>query len=126
VICGGAVAAYMLQQDQPAPITPGDGAVVGLFAGLFGTVVTVILSIPLNLMMLPMQQQILERMRRDGQMPQGFEDFASTFAFGVFGTMLFGMVMLAASVIFSTLGGVLGALIFRKPEPPPGSVGPSL
>jgi hypothetical protein len=126
VICGGAVAAYMLQQDQPAPITPGDGAVVGLFAGLFGTVVTVILSIPLNLMMLPMQQQILERMRRDGQMPQGFEDFASTFAFGVFGTMLFGMVMLAASAIFSTLGGVLGALIFRKPEPPPGSVGPSL
>jgi hypothetical protein len=126
VICGGAVAAYMLQQDQPTPITPGDGAIVGLFAGIFGTLVTVILSIPFNLMMLPMQQQFLERMSRDGQMPAGFEDFASSFAFGVFGSILFGMVMLAASVVFSTLGGLLGAAIFKKPLPPPGPIGPAV
>jgi hypothetical protein len=38
------------------------------------------------------------------------------------------MAMLVASVIFGTLGGLLGAAIFRKPSPPavPGTPGTSL
>jgi hypothetical protein len=127
VVCGGAVAAYMLQQDQPTPITPGDGALVGLLAGLFGTLVTVVLSIPFNLMMMPMQQQFLERMRRDGQMPPGFEEFATSFTFGIIGTLFFGLLMLMASVVFATLGGLLGAAIFKKPvQPGPAPTGTSL
>ena len=38
VVSGGVVAAYVLQQNQTAPITPGDGALVGLLAGLIGAV----------------------------------------------------------------------------------------
>ena len=34
VVSGGVVAAYLLQQNQSAPITPGDGALVGLLAGV--------------------------------------------------------------------------------------------
>ena len=118
VICGGVVAAYVLQQDQAEPITPGDGALVGLFAGLFGTLVTVVLSIPISLMMAPIQRQFLERMSQNGQMPRGFEDFAASAAVGVIGTVFLGMVFLVAGVIFSTLGGLLGAAIFKKQAPP--------
>ena len=118
VICGGVVAAYLLQQDQAEPIAAGDGALVGLFAGLFGTLVTVLLSIPINLMMAPLQRQFLERMNQNGQMPRGFEDLASSAAVGVIGTVFLAMVFLVAGVIFSTLGGLLGAAIFKKPARP--------
>ena len=36
IISGGVVAAYLLQQNQSAPVTPGDGALVGLLAGMAG------------------------------------------------------------------------------------------
>ena len=39
VISGGAIAAYLLQQNQTAPLTPADGALVGLLAGLIGAIV---------------------------------------------------------------------------------------
>jgi hypothetical protein len=119
VICGGVVAAYMLQQEQAEPLAPADGALVGLFAGLFGTLVTVLLSIPFSLLMAPVQRQFLERMSENGQMPPGFEDFAASAAVGVIGAVFFAMIFLVAGVIFSTLGGLLGAAIFKKPTPPP-------
>ena len=118
LICGGVTAAYLLQQEQAEPIAPGDGALVGLFAGLFGTLVYVVLSIPFNLLMAPLQRQLLERMSQNGQLPQGFEDYAASAAVGVIGAIVFAVMLLTASVIFSTLGGLLGAAIFKKPAPP--------
>ena len=32
VVCGGAVAAYVLQQNQQMPVTPGDAALAGLLS----------------------------------------------------------------------------------------------
>jgi hypothetical protein len=121
VIAGGVIAAYLLQQDQPEPIEAGDGALVGLLAGLFGTVVAVVLSIPVALVTAPFQREVFRRMREnpDVQMPPGFEDFLSGAAASVLGTLFFGMAMLVASVIFGTIGGLLGAAIFKKPAPPP-------
>ena len=118
LICGGITAAYLLQQEQAEPIAPGDGALVGLFAGLFGTLVYVVLSIPFNLLMAPLQRQLVERMSQNGQLPQGFEDYAASAAVGVIGAIVFAVILLVASVIFSTLGGLLGAAIFKKPPPP--------
>src|SRR5262245_34323515 len=114
VMSGGAVAAYLLQQEQATPITPGDGAFVGFLAGLFGTLVTMIVSVPVSLLVAPFQRQLLEQMNRNGQMPPGLEDFATSMAAGVLGMIIFGMIFLVAAAIFSTLGGLLGALIFKK------------
>src|SRR5262245_43478326 len=88
VICGGAVAAYLLQQDQATPITSADGAFVGFLSGLFGTLVWVLLFIPVSLVLAPMQRQIFEQLDRDGQMPPGLEEFASSMAAGVLGTII--------------------------------------
>src|SRR4051812_45391406 len=61
VICGGLVGAYILQQNQSAPISPGDGALVGLLAGLAGAVIQTIVSIPITMLIGPMERQMLQR-----------------------------------------------------------------
>ena len=47
VLSGGLIAAYVLQQNTAIAITPGDGVLVGLLAGLIGAVVHTAISIPL-------------------------------------------------------------------------------
>ncbi len=118
VICGGLVAAYMLQDQEPGPISPADGATVGLFAGVIGACVALVFSIPLGLLMAPMWRQLLDRLIQSGQLPPEFERFASGAMVGVVGLVLGFMALLMAGVIFSTLGGLLGAAIFKRKTPP--------
>ena len=127
VVAGGVVAAYLLQQNQSTPITPGDGALVGLFAGLVGAVVASALSIPIALMMAPVQHAIAERiLEMPGEMPPWIRDaiqrssgqgvsLGLQVAFWFLSLLLY----LVLGGIFSTVGGVLGALIFKKPPMPP-------
>jgi len=63
VVSGGLLAAYLLQQNRPQPITAGDGAVVGLLAGIFGAIIQFALSIPIGILIGPVERQILERLR---------------------------------------------------------------
>ena len=127
VILGGAVGAYLLQQKRETPITAGDGAVVGLLAGLIGSAVYVVVAIPVTLIMAPMQQQMLDTMINSGDVPPEVQQFFSTQFTGFLGIIFGFFAMLAAGIIFSTLGGLVGALIFKKsqpPMPPPMSSGP--
>jgi type IV secretory pathway TrbD component len=129
VITGGVVAAYLLQQNQSTPISAGDGATVGLLAGLFGAVVSFVISIPLALMLGPVQQALAERVLSMGaQIPPQVREvlenagrsgsglgFAAMLAFQAIGFFF----TLCAGAIFSTLGGLLGAAIFaKKPAAP--------
>ena len=43
ILFGGALAAYLMQQNHPEPITIGDGAIVGLLAGVVGAFVWLML-----------------------------------------------------------------------------------
>ena len=132
VVCGGAVAAYLLQQNSPAPITPGDGALVGLLAGLVGAVVQFIVAVPISIMIAPMEREMLRRILEiAGTMPPEMRDTIERYSnadsqFGV-GMMVarrvIGLVVwLFVGGIFSTVGGVLGALVFKKDTPPPGVI----
>ena len=118
VVGGGAVAAYVLQQNQSTPITPGDGALAGLFAGLAGALIFLVLSIPITLVMAPMQRVMLERVIESGRMPPEFSDLAGTYAGGFIGLILGFIFQVVAGSIFATLGGLLGAAIFKKQLPP--------
>ena len=53
ILFGGGLAAYLLQQGRPAPISVGDGALVGLMAGAVGAVVWTLVSIPLAAVLSP-------------------------------------------------------------------------
>ena len=114
----GLAAAYLLQQDRPTPITLSDGAVVGLLAGIAGAVVSFLLSIPLTMAMAPFQQGLIERLIDSGSLPPEFRDYMAGAALGSIGLVFLFFVMLCAGFVFSTIGGLIGAAIFRKPQPP--------
>jgi hypothetical protein len=130
VVGGGLVAAYVLQQNEPGPITSGDGALVGLLAGIVGAVVMTVLSIPIGLLVDPMERRLVERaLSMTENMPPEFRDALERYSReGSTGTLsvLAGVVgfvfWLCVGAIFSTLGGLLGAAMFRKPTPPPRTI----
>lgn len=127
VVSGGMVAAYVLQQNQQTPITPGDAALVGLLAGLVGAVVVVVVSIPLDLIVGPMYRELAQRaVEMAGPMPPDLRDVLDrisrsgtpTLAFLVVAKVVSLMVWCFLGAIFSTLGGLLGGVVFKKNLPP--------
>ena len=61
ILFGGALAAFLMQQNHPEPIQIGDGAIVGLLAGMIGAFVWLLVSIPLSIMMAPIQSEMARR-----------------------------------------------------------------
>jgi hypothetical protein len=128
VVGGGALAAYLLQQNQATPIAPGDGALVGLLAGFVGAVVQMIVGIPVGLLVAPMERAMLERIvDAAGSMPPEFRDMFERltradehFSIGFFIIRrLVGMFFwMFVGGIFATIGGLLGAAVFKKNLPP--------
>jgi hypothetical protein len=121
VVCGGVVAAYVLQANQPTPITPGDGAVVGLMAGAIGSVVQLLVSIPVGLLVGPVQRRMVERfLQNASDMPENMRPMVDALRHGglsVVGAILGFFVFLCIAVVFSTIGGLIGAAIFKKTPP---------
>jgi len=119
VVSGGVVAAYLLQQNQPTPITQGDGAIVGLLAGLTGAFVYLVLSIPITILVAPFERAVLQRLAETaGTMPPQFRDYVDGYIGGGIRLTFGFMFMLFVGSLFSTPGGLLGAVIFKKPIPP--------
>src|SRR6187397_219670 len=61
ILFGGALAAYLMQQNHPEPIQIGDGAIVGLLAGVTGAFVWLLLSIPIGIAMAPLQSRMTQQ-----------------------------------------------------------------
>jgi uncharacterized membrane protein YeaQ/YmgE (transglycosylase-associated protein family) len=128
VLFGGALASYLMQQNHPAPITAGDGAIVGLLAGVVGAIVGTLISIPLTIAMGPFQAQLIERLLEGARdMPPEarniLEGMRTGPALGI-GLIFSFFAMLAAGCVFGLIGGLVGALLFRRdartlPPPPP-------
>ena len=115
MVCGGAVAAYVLQQNQETAVTPGDGALAGLLAGLVGAVIYLVLTIPITILMAPLQQAMMDRfLRNAGNLPPEFRDYVGTSVGTVVGVAIGFFFILVFGCIFSTLGGLLGTAIFKK------------
>jgi hypothetical protein len=127
IITGGVVAAYVFQQETSAPITPSDGALVGLLAGLTGAVVHLVLSVPIDIVMAPFERSLAERLLgAAGSMPsemrdlieQGVRSSEAGIGILVIRRIVVFVMMLFIGALFSTLGGMLDALVFKKPAPP--------
>jgi hypothetical protein len=117
MVSGGAVAAYVMQQNQQMPITPGDGALIGLLAGVVGACIYLVLSIPITILMAPLERVIMDRIVRDAgnNMPPEFRSYVGT-TLGTAFRLVFGFLfVLVFGCIFSTLGGLLGSAMFKKP-----------
>jgi hypothetical protein len=122
ILFGGALAAYLMQANHPEPIQVGDGAIVGLLAGLIGAVVWLIVSVPINIVMAPLQNEMTQRFLRDAsdlppELRTMLESFSGGATIGI--GLVFGFfVMLVVSTLFGMLGGLFGALLFKKSQPP--------
>ncbi len=126
VIAGGVVAAYILQGSQPTPITAADGAGVGLLAGLIGAVIWQVVELPISLATGPLLGRLMERLLANaGDLPDTVRpllEAARQTGFGPIRFLIGVIVALAVSVVFSTIGGLIGAAIFRKSTPAPGNM----
>jgi hypothetical protein len=123
ILFGGGLAAYLLQQPRPTPISAGDGALVGLIAGAIGAVVWTIVAIPLNAALMPFQAEMLEQVLSNANdMPPEarafLESLKSAPVMGAAAIVGFFLTLCVCSV-FGLVGGLFGALIFRKNVPPP-------
>lgn len=122
ILFGGALSAYLMQQNHPHPIEAGDGAIVGLLAGIAGAFVWLVVSVPISMAMAPFQSEMANRIVRDAtdmapEMRAIFENMSGAPAIGI--GLIFGFfVMLVVSSLFGMLGGLFGALIFKKQQPP--------
>src|SRR5215203_3401864 len=122
VVFGGALAAYLLQQNHPAPLSPGDGAVAGLMAGVIGAVAGSVLSIGVSLAAGPYQSQMIDWILNSSRdLPPEARSVLEEMRGGVMGGALAGIGFVVGLVfslvvysIFGLLGGLLGAVMFRK------------
>ncbi|MEO6236128.1 MAG: hypothetical protein ABIQ52_03965 [Vicinamibacterales bacterium] len=120
VIGGGVLAVYLRQQNTAAPLTSADGALLGLTAGAVGAVIGALISIPVQMLMGPMMQGILERaMSSNPDLPPELKEmmtrFGSMSGFAIAGAL----INLLVYSVFGLLGGLLGVAIFKKNTPPP-------
>jgi hypothetical protein len=128
VIGGGVLATYLMQQNHPYPIAAADGALVGLLAGLIGGVFGALLSVPVQMLMGPFQQRLLEQVLSSSRdMPQESKEMLERMASRGGSAILFGIQLVTwtcVGAVFGMLGGLLGVALFKKKDvqPPPGTV----
>ena len=120
IIGGGFVAAYVNQQNDPRPITAGRGALAGLLSGVTGSGVWLVVTIGLNALLEPLRNQLSQAvLRSTPDMPPEvravLDNIGSSTALW---TTTFFILLLFVGSIFSTLGGLLGAVFFRNDVPP--------
>jgi hypothetical protein len=121
ILFGGALASYLMQQNHPEPIEVGDGAIVGLNAGWIGSLVWLIVSIPINTAMAPVNSELVQQVLRESPNipPAVRAALEGSAGSGVGLGLVFGFfVMLVLMTTVGMLGGIFGALMFRKNRPP--------
>jgi CDP-diglyceride synthetase len=120
VLFGGGLAAYLMQQNHPEPIGIGDGAVAGLLAGAFGSVVWLVLSISLRSVLAPFESAMAQRALDAQDLPPAVREMIESIGTAPvigFGLILMFCFMLFIFSLFGLFGGLFGALFFRKSQP---------
>lgn len=117
IIGGGMLSAYLLIKDSSVPLSAGDGAIVGIFAGIFAAVVEFIISIPFRAVTDKFMRNMIDRFSEYyEEMPRGLESWfqegslETSFLWAIIGLII-------SVVIFSALGalgGIIGISIFGK------------
>jgi hypothetical protein len=134
-IVGGIIAANIYIKSSPAPVRPGDGAVLGAIAGAIGGVINLIVGVPLQLAFGNVAGAVLANIIAS-QNPEQAEQMRMQMAASgasVGSAIFFGFIALICLTIFAAIGGLIGVAIFEKrkgvagapppPPPPPGGFG---
>ena len=122
VVAGGVLAVYLRQQNFAGQLTAAEGALVGMMAGALGGLIAVVLNIPLQMMLGPIQQEWMSRIIASNPdfPPEARDAMERMMSGGGRGVMqlMNAVFMVIAGVVFGMLGGLLGVAIFKKNVPP--------
>ncbi len=128
IIGGAMLAANIYAKNSTVSLTPGDGAIVGIFSGMAAAVAASLV----NLAFQPMNRDVARRVA--DQMSQLFPNMGpewdSVLRASSQGTspaifLLSLLVQAAVFAVFGALGGVIGASLFGRKTPPPLPGGPA-
>jgi hypothetical protein len=120
IVGGGALAAYLQQQNQPLPVKVMQGARIGLIAGVIGAVVWLLTTQALDAVLSPLQSRIIGEISRNARdLPPEVQRWLESAEAGRTGPNIFGfMLFLIFGSAVSALGGAIGAAYFRNDVPP--------
>lgn len=139
VLCGGALASYLYIQRSPTPVLLGQGAELGVLAGVVGTVVSHSIGIPLGLILGDTFNEYLVKAfetlnpQAGDEMRRAVETAAQqSFVQKLPVILATAAVNTVVYIAFATLGGLLGVKLFENrvntvdnvmPPPPPREFG---
>jgi hypothetical protein len=121
IVSGGGLAAYLEAQQRNRTLTGGEGAAVGALAGVIGALVWLPIVAIVALVLGPFQEAILEEIVRNARdMPPEAREILENMGSsrGIIGFILLFLFQLVVGSIFAALGGLLGAIYFKKEVPP--------
>jgi hypothetical protein len=138
VIVGGALASYLYIKKSPTAVNVGEGAMLGAMAGAIGTVIELIVGIPLTILTgNPESKFFLDLLERvDPQRAESYRQmveeamkrpFLEQFVYAVFSWRT--LLTLLITVVFALVGGLVAVPLFEKrkedagPPPPPPQFG---
>lgn len=121
IVSGGALAAYLEVQQQNRTLTTGEGAAVGALAGVIGAFVWLPIVAVLATVIGPVQEALIEEFLRNArdippELRDALENMESSGSFGQFVFLFF--FQLFIGTIFAAIGGIIGAMYFKKEVPP--------
>ena len=115
LISGGIVTAYLIQREQSEPLDLSTGAVSGALAGIVAACVYVIVSLPIQLLLAPLQSAPTDLFTPSADVPPEVLELVRNVVTNPLLLVMFGfVVMIFVGTIFSALGGLLGALFFHS------------
>jgi hypothetical protein len=132
VIGGGIFAAYLYVKDSPIAVTLGRGVAIGLLAGIIGTVVGALFSVPLQLLMdkagVGVMEQVKQMLEQMPNLPPEIRDrlsaLTSRSGFNIILYVIHTLLMLIINGLMAMLGGTIGVAIFEKRKPGDTSIRP--
>ena len=124
---GGGIAAYMLIRRSPAQrVMISDGALTGMLAGVFGSLLYLLINIPIVLTSWTNGIEQLKDQARDQADPKAQAIMNQIVGFmeenGLLAAFVLWLVFALVAVGMATLGGIIGVALFEKRkgnQPPP-------
>ncbi len=122
MIGGGLLAAYLYIKESAVIVTLGRGVLLGLFAGIIGTIVYALFQIPMLLMSPEGGMELVERLlgqmdRWPGFTPENRKEFTELASRDGFIAILYTASLigqLVVNCVLAPLGGALGVALFEK------------
>jgi len=120
VVSGGVLAAWVMQLNTPRPVTNGEGAIVGVMAGVLGSIIVMmglVALMALSRAPIDFNEVLREAAQSPEMTPEGRQALENLNPAVLIAFIAMGMFVIYA--VMATLGGLLGAVIFRKKSGPP-------